>query len=74
MHKNDLKVTHVNEIYGITTPTEKYELLNYAFEGQTQELLELTEHIIDNGMDIKRLTNDLVEILKECVIYEYTQT
>jgi len=36
-------------------------------------LLELTEHIIDNGMDIKRLTNDLVEILKECVIYEYTQ-
>jgi len=71
--QNDLKVAHVNEIYGITTPTEKYELLNYAFEGETQELLELTEHIIDNGMDIKRLTNDLIEILKECVIYDYTQ-
>lgn len=71
--QNNIKVTHVNEIYGITTPTEKYELLNYAFENQTQELLGLTEHIIDNGMDIKRLTNDLVEILKECVIYDYTQ-
>ncbi|MEA5026863.1 MAG: DNA polymerase III subunit gamma/tau [Erysipelotrichaceae bacterium] len=71
--QNDLKVTHVNEIYGITTPTEKFELLNDVLIGETQELLELSGHIVDNGMDIKRLTNDLIEILKECVIYEYTK-
>lgn len=70
--QNDLKVTHVNEIYGITTPTEKFQLIDNVIQKRTQELLELTGRIIDNGMDIKRLTNDLIEILKECVVFEYT--
>ena len=71
--QNDLKVTHVNEIYGITTPTEKFALIEDVIENRTQELLERTGRIIDNGMDIKRLTNDLIEIMKECVMYEYTK-
>ncbi|MEA5017102.1 MAG: DNA polymerase III subunit gamma/tau [Erysipelotrichaceae bacterium] len=70
--QNDLKITHVNEIYGITTPTEKFQLIDNVIQKRTQELLELTGRIIDNGMDIKRLTNDLIEILKECVVFEYT--
>ncbi len=71
--QNNLKVTHVNEIYGITTPTEKFALIEDVIEKRTQELLERTGRIIDNGMDIKRLTNDLIEIMKECVMYEYTK-
>ena len=71
--QDNLKVTHVNEIYGITTPTEKFALIEDVIERRTQELLERTGRIIDNGMDIKRLTNDLIEIMKECVMYEYTK-
>ena len=71
--QDHLKVTHVNEIYGITTPTEKFALIEDVIERRTQELLERTGRIIDNGMDIKRLTNDLIEIMKECVMYEYTK-
>ena len=71
--QNDITAAHVNEIYGITTVTEKIQMIHWIFERQAQQLLEKIRSLNENGADIKRLTSDLIEILKECVIYIYTQ-
>lgn len=71
--QNNITAVHVNEIYGITTIREKIEILMWTFNHQAQPLLEKIRLLNEKGVDIKRLTQDLLEILKECVIYTYTQ-
>ena len=71
--QNHITAAHVNEIYGITTVTEKIEMLQWIFQHEAQPLLEKIRILNEKGVDIKRLTSDLIEILKECVIYIYTQ-
>ena len=36
-------------------------------------LLNIVDTLIEKGIDIKRLTVDLIEILKESIIFEYTK-
>lgn len=71
--QNEIQVHHINEIYGITTVSEKLEILNLIFEKEALQLLEIIDRLIEKGIDIKRLTNDLIEILKETIIFEYTK-
>ena len=35
--------------------------------------MDKIDYLINKGIDIKRLTNDLIEILKETIIFEYTK-
>lgn len=71
--KNDLKEEHVYQIYGISTIKEKIDLFDAIFSKDAKKLLDQFEQIEKKSHDIKRLTGDLVEILKESVIYSYTQ-
>ena len=71
--QNHITAAHVNEIYGITTVSKKIEMLQWIFQHQAQSLLEKIRLLNEKGVDIKRLTSDLIEILKECVIFIYTQ-
>lgn len=71
--QDDIKVHHINEIYGITTVKEKLTLFDHIFQKNALELLNIIDALIDKGIDIKRLTNDLIEILKETIIFEYTK-
>jgi DNA polymerase-3 subunit gamma/tau len=71
--KNDLKEEHVYQIYGISTIKEKIDLLDAIFSTDAKNLLDQFDQIEKKSHDIKRLTGDLVEILKESVIYSYTQ-
>lgn len=68
-----VSVSDVYDVYGITTPTQKYELIDSIIEKDSQKLLNLVNKLFDGGMDIRRLTTDLIEILKECVVYYYTK-
>ena len=70
--QNDIKIEHINEIYGITTIQEKLDLFNYIFKKDAKSLLEKVNQLCEKGIDIKRLTFDLIEILKESIIYDYT--
>lgn len=70
--KDDLKEEHVYQIYGISTIKEKIDLLDAIFSKSAKKLLYQFEQIEKKSHDIKRLTGDLVEILKESVIYSYT--
>lgn len=71
--KDNLKEEHVHEIYGITTIKEKMELLKAVFSKDVNNLLEHLAAIENKSHDIKRLTNDLIDILKEAVIYAYAK-
>lgn len=71
--QNDIKVHHINEIYGITTITEKLEIIDAIIGKEAVNLLNIVDTLIEKGIDIKRLTVDLIEILKESIIFEYTK-
>ena len=71
--QNDIQVQHINEIYGITTIQEKLDLYRYIYGKDAISLLNQIDQLIEKGIDIKRLTVDLIEILKESIIFEYTK-
>ncbi|SJZ70880.1 DNA polymerase III subunit gamma/tau [Anaerorhabdus furcosa] len=70
--QDEITVKHVNDIYGITTIKEKMELIQNIFDKDARSLLNMIQSLNEKGVDIRRLTNDLVEVLKESVIYSYT--
>ena len=70
--KDDVKLHHINEIYGITTVQEKISLFNHIFEKNPVELLNQIDILVEKGIDIKRLTEDMIELLKESIVFEYT--
>lgn len=71
--QNNIQLHHINEIYGITTIREKLELLSYIIDGNAYALMNKVEMLIEKGIDIRRLTIDLIEILKETIMFEYTK-
>lgn len=71
--KNDIHLEHINEVYGITTVQEKLELFQNIFKKDPISLLNKIDILVDKGIDIKRLTEDLIELLKESIVYEYTK-
>lgn len=71
--QNQITAAHVNEIYGITTTEEKLQLLEFIFRQDARNLLGKVKIWSEKGIDIRRLTADLIEILKEAVIFGYTK-
>ena len=70
--QNNITVQDVNMIYGITTPEEKGHLIELVLQHDCLGLLEQIESLNEEGTDIKRLTSDLIDLLKESIIYSYT--
>lgn len=71
--QDHITVQHINDIYGITTTKEKIDILDSVIKKDLSILLDLLNNIKEKGTDIKRLTTDLIEILKESIIYTYTK-
>lgn len=71
--QDDIKVNDVNTIYGITTPAEKGTLLSHVLNRNYAELTQQIETLSEQGMDIRRLTADLVDMLKDSLVYTYTE-
>lgn len=63
----------INEIYGLASTAEKLGLLETVFDGDLATLLERVEGYENSGLDLKRLTADLINALKDGVIYAYTK-
>ncbi len=70
--QNDITAEDVNSIYGITTTEEKLEMLSNVFHHEASILMNRIKTLSEKGTDIKRLTSDLIELMKEAVIYSYT--
>lgn len=71
--QDEVQTHHVNEIYGIMTVKEKIALLQMVGNKDALNLMNQVSDLIEKGIDIKRCTMDLIDILKETVIHDYTQ-
>lgn len=71
--QDDITVNDVNTIYGITTPAEKGTLLSHVLNRNYAELTQQIETLSEQGTDIRRLTADLVDMLKDSLVYTYTE-
>lgn len=71
---NDRHLTakDVYSIYGIVSIENKISLLKVLLSKDMVKALSLLEQMSKNGIDIKRLTLDLVDILKDVIIYKNT--
>jgi len=68
-----IQTKDIFDIYGILTTSEKLEIFEFIKNKQTADLMKKLDIWDQRGIDIKRLTNDMVELLKEKVIYDYTK-
>lgn len=69
----NLTVQHVNDIYGIATTQDKLRLLDSIIQSDVAQLMAEIDDITQKNIDIRRLTNDLMELLKESVVFDFTK-
>ncbi len=69
---DELNTQHVNDIYGIATTQDKLRLLDSIIEKDVSKLMNEIEFITQKNIDIRRLTNDLMDLIKESIVYAFT--
>ena len=67
--RNTLNVEDVLSIFALESKEEKIKLINSIVEHNMNDVLSRLNNYISKGTDIKRLTEDLLLILKDVVIY-----
>ena len=65
-----IRVEDVRNIYGIVSNEEKIEFLELIHNNNHQKLLSIINQYDERGIDISRLTNNLIDVLKEIIIYK----
>ena len=62
----------IDSIFGLASSGEKIALLEDIFNGNLEGVLQRVESCETHGVDIRRLTEDLITALKDGLIYQYT--
>lgn len=70
---NTLNEQDVLNLFGITSTKEKIGLILDINKGEISEILTKIRIFIESGADIKRLVADLIEVLKDALIYQVTK-
>ena len=63
----------VSAVYGIASTEDKLKLLDYVSERNAEDLIKAVDVLNGKGIDISRLTIDLINILKEGLVYSYSR-
>lgn len=61
----------IDRIYGLTSREEKIDLLHDIFDQNVKSILERTQAYEHQGIDFQRMIDDLVDMLKDAVVYTY---
>ena len=69
---NSLSVEDVYSIFGLISNKEKVGLIQDINAGDISATLEKVKNFSEGGIDIARLTQDILEILKDVLIYKKT--
>ncbi|MDD6302657.1 MAG: DNA polymerase III subunit gamma/tau [Bacillales bacterium] len=64
---------HVQELYGLSSLEEKIELIKTLNNNDIKFFTSKLASFIEHGIDIKRLTTDLIDIVKDLLIYLNTK-
>lgn len=70
---NTLSVKIVQELFGLSSLDEKINILNSIKNGDIMACTNKLDELVKHGVDIKRLTSDLIEVLKDILIYQTTK-
>ena len=68
-----LSINDIHTIYGIVSMDDKTNLLKVLLSKNMSESLKILDKMDKSGIDIKRLTFDLIDILKDIVVYRNTK-
>ena len=66
---NNLNVNDILNIFSLESSEEKINLLKSIASHDVKDVLDRLHRYVSSGSDIKRLTDDLLTILKDVVIY-----
>lgn len=71
----DTNVTEdtVNQIYGLISTEKKIQFIKRLLAKDIKSVLSLVEDMLSSSIDIKRLTFDIIDILKDVIIYKNTE-
>ena len=67
-----ITLTDIDRIYGLTTVREKIDLLKNMLACDLQAMLEQISSYEEKGIDLQRFTDGIIDILKDCLIYQNT--
>ena len=69
---NKISFVAISQVFGLISLENQIKILNFVYEGKTKDFLINIENFINNGADIERLINSLVDIVKDFIIYKKT--
>ncbi len=69
---NTIYEKDVEELFGLASIEKKIDFILQIIHGNTKTVLDKMNKFIEAGIDIKRLTNDLLDILKDIIIINDT--
>lgn len=70
---NKITFESLTQAFGIVSIDYQVKLLNLAFEKNTQELIRLSNELMDNGADIERVVIAILNILRDFIVYNKTK-
>lgn len=65
-----LNVEDILNMFALESTEEKIELISSIVKGDVPDVLNRLNQYVNRGTDIKRLTNDLLLILKDVLVYQ----
>ncbi len=68
-----IKAKDVYDLFGLASTKEKLDLIKGIVSGNVRDVLKRMESFIASGIDIKRLTSNLLDLLKDALIYKNTE-
>lgn len=72
-YNNELTVESVNMVYGLLSMNNKISFIKQLLSKDIKGVLTSLDNMLSGSIDIKRLTFDLVDVLKDIIIYKNTQ-
>ena len=72
-YNNELTVESVNMVYGLLSMDNKISFIKQLLSKDIKVVLTSLDNMLSGSIDIKRLTFDLVDVLKDIIIYKNTQ-
>ena len=68
-----LTVENINKVYGLLSNDEKIRLIKLLLTKDMKNVLKTLDHMMSLSIDLKRLTQDLIDVLKDVIILKNTE-
>lgn len=70
---NHLTIENINQVYGLLSNEKKIKLIKLLLSKDMKGVLKTLDEMLNSSIDLKRLTQDLIDVLKDIIIYKNTQ-